>query len=337
MTGIWTARLRAAAAAALVVVTANMARAETTAAGQSVARWDLAAAVSADGALGRALSDLAREASAASGGVLEIAPHMSGALYDGREIVGAARRGATALGARALSLVEPVDPVFMLGGLPYLATDLASARLLYDARRSLLESRFRELGLTYLLAAPRAPLGLFLTEPAETLGDLAGRAVAVEGAAGGRLAAALGMRSIALAPAEMPEALRIGAVSGVVVSAETAAARRLGLRARHWWRLDASRPTVAVFANQAAFDALPGPARAALSAAADNAERRLWSNAAAQEDAATDALTDMGVVAAAPPAEAREAIRTAGREARAQWRETAGPDALAILTRYAPD
>lgn len=336
MAGIWAARLRAAATAALVVAAANAARAET-AAGRSAVRLDLAASVSADAAFGRALADFAREASADSAGALQIAPHMSGALFDGREVVGAARRGATALGARALALVEPADPVFTLGGLPYVAADLASARLLYDAQRPLLESRFLQLGLTFLFAAPSAPPGLFLTEPAEPLSDLQGRAVAVEGPAGGRLAAALGMAAVALEPAEMPEALRVGAVSGVLVSAEAAAARRIGVRARYWWRLEASRPKLVVFANRAAFDALPGPARAALSAAADNAERRLWSNAAAEADAATNALTDMGVVAAAPPAEAQEAIRIAGREARAEWRETAYPDALAVLTRYAPD
>jgi TRAP-type C4-dicarboxylate transport system substrate-binding protein len=124
-------------------------------------KWDMPMAYPATNYHSENATQFAKEVTEASGGKLEIVTHPGGSLFKGDEIFRAVRTGQAPIGERLISALGNEDPIFELDSLPFLVTNFAESRKLYDTTRPMVEKVLADKGLTLLYTVPWPPQGLY--------------------------------------------------------------------------------------------------------------------------------------------------------------------------------
>lgn len=269
-----------------------------------------------------------------TGGEIDITVHPGGSLYGGSEILRAVREGQVPIGARFLGAHSNEEPLFGIDTIPFLATNAEEARALYDASRPALEAALEERGLKLLFAPIWPPQGLYTTEPVATIEDMKGRRFRAYDPNTTRLAELMGAVPTRTEAAEIAQAFSTGMADSMMASSAIGVSQKIWDFADHFYRVNAWLPKSVVVVNLDTWNALDETTRAALTEAAQEAEASVWAEMETVDQGYLDTFRENGLAVEEPSPALQEAFRAIGDTMIAEWVESAGDEAGAVIDAY---
>jgi TRAP-type C4-dicarboxylate transport system substrate-binding protein len=297
-------------------------------------KWNLPAAYPADNPHSENLVLFAKDVEAATSGKLSIMVHPGAALFKAPEIKRAVASGQAQMGEVLMSLHENEDPVFGIDVVPFLATSFPDAMKLYKASKPAIEKKLESQGLKLLFMVPWAPQGVYAKKELNAIEDMKGLKWRSYNVGTARLGELLGMQSVTIQAAELPQALATGVVNSFMSSGGTGYDSKVWETLTHFYDVQAWIPKDATFVNKAAFDALDKPTQEAILKAAATAETRGWKMWEDKAGWYLDQLKAKGMKVQKPSDALAAGFKKAGETLTADWLKKAGADGQAIVDAY---
>jgi len=183
--------------------------------------WHAATEYPATAMPGEGLNTFAARLAAATNGAITLDPAFDGP--DGLRsatIPAAVTQGRLQMGDAFAGALAPLDPVFQLSSLPFLATTDAEAMRLYRAARPAYDRAFARLGQHILYATPWPATGLWSQSPVVDAADLQGLTVRTYDKTGSAVMDRAGAKGTELSFADAMPRLRDGTVRAVLSSGD---------------------------------------------------------------------------------------------------------------------
>lgn len=305
-----------------------------TAGASAQTKWNLPAAYPADNPHSENLVLFAKDVEAATGGKLTITVHPNASLFKAPEIKRAVQTGQAQMGEVLMSLHENEDPVFGIDVVPFLATSFADSKKLYAASKAAVEKKLDAQGIKLLFMVPWAPQGVYAKKDINTIEDMKGLKWRSYNVGTARLGELLGMQSVTIQAAELPQALATGVVNSFMSSGGTGYDSKVWESLTHFYDVQAWIPKDATFVNKAAFNALDKATQDAILKAAATAEERGWKMWQDKAGWYLDQLKAKGMKVQAPSPALAAGFKKAGETLTADWLKKAGADGQAIVDAY---
>lgn len=297
-------------------------------------KWNLPAAYPSDNPHSENLVLFAKDVEAATSGKLQITVHPNASLFKAPEIKRAVASGQAQMGEVLISLHENEDPVFGIDVVPFLATSFADSRKLYTASKAAIEKKLDAQGIKLLFMVPWAPQGVYTKKDINTIEDMKGLKWRSYNVGTARLGELLGMQSVTIQAAELPQALATGVVNSFMSSGGTGYDSKAWESLSHFYDVQAWIPKDATFVNKAAFNALDKTTQDAILKAAATAEERGWKMWQEKAGWYLDQLKAKGMKVQAPSPELAAGFKKAGETLTADWLKKAGAEGQAIIDAY---
>ncbi|KPH82673.1 MULTISPECIES: TRAP transporter substrate-binding protein [Bosea] len=297
-------------------------------------KWNLPAAYPADNPHSENLSLFAKDVEAATGGKLAITVHPGASLFKAPEIKRAVQSGQAQMGEVLISIHENEDAVFGIDTVPFLATSFSDAMKLYKASKAAVEKKLDAQGIKLLFMVPWAPQGVYAKKDLNTIDDMKGMKWRSYNVGTARLGELLGMQSVTIQAAELPQALATGVVNSFMSSGGTGYDSKVWESLTHFYDVQAWIPKDATFVNKAAFNALDKATQDAILKAAATAEERGWKMWQDKAGWYLDQLKAKGMKVQPPSAELAAGFKKAGDTLTADWLKKAGADGQAVVDAY---
>ncbi|MEM0990275.1 MAG: TRAP transporter substrate-binding protein [Pseudomonadota bacterium] len=321
MLASWTKRIVGSAALALALSTPAMAQS-----------WIMASGYPEDNFHTKNIRLFIEDVQAASD--LEIDLQSNDTLIKLDAIKTALQRGQVPIGEIRLGVYGNEDPMYILAGLPFIASTYAEAWLLKDLQREYFDAKFAELGLRVLYYSPWPGQGFYTGEAVTGLDTFDGKKLRIYSTATQKMGELLGFQATILPFAEIPQAFSTGLIEALFTSPQTGIDVQAWDNTTHFTYAGAIFSKNAVVVNEAMFQSLPPETQAAVLAAAAAAELRAWEMSAATTEAQIKILADNGMTTESAPAEVIEKMIEIGGVMMEGWREQASPEAIEVLDRY---
>lgn len=246
----------------------------------------------------------------------------------------AVQRGQVPIGEIRLGVYGNEDPMFILAGLPFIASTYAEAWLLKDVQDEYFSEVFGEDGMRVLFYSPWPGQGFYTRFPVTAVEDFDGKKLRIYSTATQKMGEMLGFQATILPFAEVPQAFSTGLIEALFTSPQTGIDIQAWDNTTHFTYAGAIFSKNAVIVNERMWQALDRDTRDAVLAAAERAELRAWEMSAATTEAQMQTLRDNGMeTQSAPPAVIERMIEIGG-VMMDDWRAGASPEAAAILDRY---
>lgn len=297
-------------------------------------KWNLPAAYPADNPHSENLALFAKDVEAATSGKLQITVHPGAALFKAPEIKRAVASGQAQMGEVLMSLHENEDAIFGIDVVPFLATSFADSRKLYTASKAAIEKKLDSQGIKLLFMVPWAPQGVYTKKDINTVEDMKGLKWRSYNVGTARLGEMLGMQSVTIQAAELPQALATGVVNSFMSSGGTGYDSKVWESLTHFYDTQAWIPKDATFVNKAAFNTLDKATQEAIMKAAATAEERGWKMWQDKSSWYLDQLKAKGMKVQAPSPELAAGFKKAGETLTADWLKRAGAEGQAIVDAY---
>ncbi|WP_199088015.1 TRAP transporter substrate-binding protein [Bosea sp. ASV33] len=297
-------------------------------------KWNLPNAYPTDNPHTENLALFAKDVEAATSGKLLITVHANAALFKAPEIKRAVASGQAQMGEILMSIHENEDPVFGIDVVPFLATSFADSRKLYTASKAAIEKKLDAQGIKLLFMVPWAPQGVYTKKDINTVEDMKGLKWRAYNVGTARLGEILGMQSVTIQAAELPQALATGVVNSFMSSGGTGYDSKVWESLDHFYDVQAWIPKDATFVNKAAFNALDKATQDAILKAAATAEERGWKMWQEKAGWYLDQLKAKGMKVQAPSPELSAGFKKAGEQLTADWLKKAGAEGQAIVDAY---
>ncbi len=318
--------LVAGVAAAALTLGAGSASAQT--------KWNLPAAYPNDNPHTENLVLFAKEVEAATSGKLSITVHGNASLFKAPEIKRAVQTGQAQMGEVLISNHENEDPIFGIDVVPFLATSFADSRKLYTASKAAIEKKLDAQGIKLLFMVPWAPQGVYTKKDINTIEDMKGLKWRASTVGTARLGELLGMQSVTIQAAELPQALATGVVNSFMSSGGTGYDSKVWESLTHFYDTQAWIPKDATFVNKAAFNSLDKATQDAILKAAATAEERGWKMWEEKAGWYIEQLKAKGMKVQAPSPALAAGFKKAGEQLTADWLKKAGAEGQAIVDAY---
>jgi TRAP-type C4-dicarboxylate transport system substrate-binding protein len=317
---------------AIGVATGALALATTSALAQ--AKWNLPAAYPADNPHSENLAIFAKDVETATSGKLSITLHANASLFKAPEIKRAVQTGQAQMGEVLMSIHENEDPIYGIDVVPFLAASFAESKKLYAASKPAVEKKLDSQGIKLLFMVPWAPQGVYTKKDVNTVEDMKGLKWRSYNVGTTRLGELLGMQSVTIQAAELPQALATGVVNSFMSSGGTGYDSKVWESLTHFYDTKAWIPKNATFVNKAAFAALDKPTQDAILKASADAEARGWKMWEEKAGWYLDQLKAKGMKVQQPSPELAAGFKKAGETLTADWLKKAGTDGQAIVDAY---
>lgn len=297
-------------------------------------KWNLPNAYPSDNPHTENLALFAKDVETATSGKLLITVHANAALFKAPEIKRAVASGQAQMGEILMSIHENEDPIFGIDVVPFLATSFADSRKLYTASKAAIEKKLDAQGIKLLFMVPWAPQGVYAKKDINTVEDMKGLKWRAYNVGTARLGEILGMQSVTIQAAELPQALATGVVNSFMSSGGTGYDSKVWESLDHFYDVQAWIPKDATFVNKAAFNALDKATQDAILKAAATAEERGWKMWQEKAGWYLDQLKAKGMKVQAPSPELSAGFKKAGEQLTADWLKKAGAEGQAIVDAY---
>ena len=297
-------------------------------------KWNLPNAYPTDNPHTENLALFAKDVEAATSGKLLITVHANAALFKAPEIKRAVASGQAQMGEILMSIHENEDPIFGVDVVPFLATSFADSRKLYTASKAAIEKKLDSQGIKLLFMVPWAPQGVYAKKDINTIEDMKGLKWRSYNVGTARLGELLGMQSVTIQAAELPQALATGVVNSFMSSGGTGYDSKVWESLDHFYDVQAWIPKDATFVNKAAFNALDKATQDAILKAAATAEERGWKMWQDKAGWYLDQLKAKGMKVQPPSPELSAGFKKAGEQLTADWLKKAGAEGQAIVDAY---
>ncbi len=246
----------------------------------------------------------------------------------------ALQRGQIPIGEIRLGVYGNEDPMYILAGLPFIASTYAEAWLLKDLQKDYFDSKFAEIGLRVLYYSPWPGQGFYTSSPVTGLADFKDKKLRIYSTATQKMGEMLGFQATILPFAEIPQAFSTGLIEALFTSPQTGIDVQAWDNTSNFTYAGAIFSKNAVVVSEAMFSALSPETQAAVLAAAEAAELRAWELSADTTEAQIKTLADNGMATADAPAEVIEKMVEIGGAMMEDWRKDASPEAVEVLDRY---
>ena len=246
----------------------------------------------------------------------------------------ALQRGQIPIGEIRLGVYGNEDPMYILAGLPFIASDYSTAWLLKDLQKEYFDEVFKKAGLRILYYSPWPGQGFYTKFPVGATGDFQGKKLRIYSTATQKMGEMLGFDATILPFAEIPQAFSTGLIEALFTSPQTGIDIQAWDNTSNFTYAGAIFSKNAVVVNESFFSSLSPEDQAGILAAAARAELRGWEMSAATTAAQIEILDKNGMTTAKAPADVIARMKEIGLEMMKGWRETASPEANAILDRY---
>jgi TRAP-type C4-dicarboxylate transport system substrate-binding protein len=297
-------------------------------------KWDMPMAYPATNYHSENATQFAREVTEASGGKLEIVTHPGGSLFKGDEIFRAVRTGQAPIGERLISALGNEDPIFELDSLPFLVTNFAESRKLYDTTRPMVEKVLADKGLTLLYTVPWPPQGLYTKNEVNSVADMKGVKFRAYNAATSRLAELMGAVPTKIEAAELTQAFATGAVDSMISSGSTGYDSKLWEHTKYWYNIQAWMPKNMVIVNTEAFNSLDEATRNVVLEKAKAAEDRGWAKAEELANWYVEELAKNGMTVGPAGDQLKADFMAIGETMTGEWLAKAGDAGKAAIDAY---
>ena len=271
---------------------------------------------------------------AATGGEINIVVHSGASLIKHPEIHRAVRTGQVPIGEMFMGLLGNDNPVFKADNIPFMASDFASAKKLWEATRPHIEKALQKDGLKLLYAVPWPPQGFYTKKPISSADDLEGLKMRAYSPTTSRLAVLLKATPTTVQTPEIPQAFSTGIIDAMVTSPSTGVSSQSWDYVSNYTDTQAWIPKNMVIVNNRAFKRLDKDLQQAVMQAAAAAEARGWEMAQAETAAKTATLAENGIAVAEPTAQLKADLQAIGKTMSEEWAKEAGQVGQQILKAY---
>ncbi|SDD36036.1 TRAP-type C4-dicarboxylate transport system, substrate-binding protein [Paracoccus isoporae] len=276
----------------------------------------------------------AEEVGACTNGELEITVHPNGSLFKGDEIKRAVQTGDAQIGERLLSAHANEDGIYGYDSVPFLASSFEASEKLRAAAEPVLADLMAGQGMTLLYSVPWPAQGMYFTQEVNSVDDMAGIKFRAYNASTARVAELAGMVPTQVEAAELKQALATGVVAAMISSGSTGVDEKAWEDMSHFYDVKAWLPRNTVFANTAAFEALPAEQQDCVTTAAANAQSRGSEEAAALSGGFLDTLAENGMTVAEPGEQLAADLAEIGEQMTNEWLESTGEQGQSIIDAY---
>lgn len=249
-------------------------------------------------------------------------------------IKAAVQRSQVPIGEIRLGVYGNENPMFNLEAFPFVAANYAEAWLLKDLQKDYFNELFAQQGLRVLFYAPWPGQGFYLRSAVASVDDFAGKRLRIYSPATQKMGEMLGFQATILPFAEVPQAFSTGLIEALFTSPQTGIDVQAWDNTSHFVYTGAIFSKNAVIVNERMWQGLDAATRDAILAAAERAELRAWEMSAATTEAQIATLAENGMDTSVAPPAVLERMVEIGQTMLDDWRQTASPEAIAVLDRY---
>ncbi len=246
----------------------------------------------------------------------------------------AVQRGQVPIGEIRLGVYGNEDPMYILGGLPYIAPNYASAWLLKDLQKPYFDKLFAKNGMRVLFYQVWPGQGFYTKFPVKSVEDFKGKKLRIYSTATQQMGQMLGFQATILPFAEVPQAFSTGLIEALFTSPQTGIDIQAWDNTKYFTYTGAIFSKNAVIVNEKAWSSCRPKDQQAVLEAAKHAEIRGWEMSAATTVAQEKTLADNGMTVDKAPADVVERMKEVGKAMVTTWRKDASPDANAVLNSY---
>ncbi|MFZ5784406.1 MAG: TRAP transporter substrate-binding protein [Pseudomonadota bacterium] len=319
----WKAAIAGAAAS---LVLAGTASAQT--------QWVMASGYPENNFMTQNLRKWVEDVEKGTNGKLKITLHTNDSLIKLDSIKSAVQRGQVQGGEIRLGVYGNEDPMYILDGVPFLASTYDEAWKLMEAQNPYFKGLFDKAGMVIAGYQVWPSQGFFTKFQVKSVEDFKDKKIRIYSTATQRMATLLGFKATILPFAEIPQAFSTGLIEALFTSAQTGTDIQAWDNTKYFTDVGAILSKNALIFNKRAFAALsPADQKVVMDAAAAYTKRS-WelSKAAADEKAAV--LKKNGMVVEGGPPAVIAAMKKVGVTMADEWKATASPAAVAILNAY---
>jgi TRAP-type C4-dicarboxylate transport system substrate-binding protein len=278
----------------------------------------------------RNIQQFAADVDKLSGGELKITIHPAQSLFKHPEIPRAVRTGQVEMGETIMSNLANQSPVFQVDSIPFLVTNYADARKLWQGQRPFVEAYMKEQGMRFIYAVPWPGQGFFTKKEINTMADMAGVKFRTYNSTTEKMAALMKAVPTTVEAVEIPQAFSAGIVDAMVTSAATGARTEAWTFSTYYYDTQAWMPKNMVYVNEAAFRRLSPKVQQAIIEAGKTAETRGW-KMSEEVFTETTAAIKAKMQYRAPNAALTKELAKIGDLMSVDWAKAMGPNAEKIL------
>ena len=278
----------------------------------------------------RNIQQFAADVDKLSGGELKITIHPAQSLFKHPEIPRAVRTGQVEMGETIMSNLANQSPVFQVDSIPFLVTNYADARKLWQGQRPFVEAYMKEQGMRFIYAVPWPGQGFFTKKEINTMADMAGVKFRTYNSTTEKMATLMKAVPTTVEAVEIPQAFSAGIVDAMVTSAATGARTEAWTFSTYYYDTQAWMPKNMVYVNEAAFRRLSPKVQQAIIEAGKTAETRGW-KMSEEVFTETTAAIKAKMQYRAPNAALTKELAKIGDLMSVDWAKAMGPNAEKIL------
>ncbi len=246
----------------------------------------------------------------------------------------AVQRGQVPIGEIRLGVYGNEDPMYILAGLPFIASTYSEAWMLKDLQKGYFDKKFAADGMRILYYTPWPGQGFYTKFPVTSTEDFSGKKLRIYSTATQKMGEMLGFNATILPFAEIPQAFSTGLIEALFTSPQTGIDIQAWDNTKYFTYAGAILSKNAVIVSERYFSALSDADKAAILTAAANAELRGWEMSAQTTADQMKVLEKNGMTTSKAPAQVIDAMKKIGATMMDDWRKTASPEAVAVLDRY---
>ena len=278
----------------------------------------------------RNIQQFAADVDKLSGGELKITIHPAQSLFKHPEIPRAVRTGQVEMGETIMSNLANQSPVFQVDSIPFLVTNYADARKLWQGQRPFVEAYMKEQGMRFIYAVPWPGQGFFTKKEINTMADMAGVKFRTYNSTTEKMATLMKAVPTTVEAVEIPQAFSAGIVDAMVTSAATGARTEAWTFSTYYYDTQAWMPKNMVYVNEAAFRRLSPKVQQAIIEAGKTAEARGW-KMSEEVFTETTAAIKAKMQYRTPNAALTKELAKIGDLMSVDWAKAMGPNAEKIL------
>ncbi len=278
----------------------------------------------------RNIQEFAADVDKLSGGELKITIHPAQSLFKHPEIPRAVRTGQVEMGETIMSNLANQSPIFQVDSIPFLVTNYADARKLWQGQRPFVEDYMKSQGMRFIYAVPWPGQGFFTKKEIKTIADMSGVKFRTYNSTTEKMATLMKAVPTTVEAVEIPQAFSAGIVDAMVTSAATGARTEAWTFSTYYYDTQAWMPKNMVYVNEAAFRRLSPKAQQAIIEAGKTAETRGWKMSEEVFKTSTDAIKAK-MQYRAPNAALTKELAKIGDLMSVDWAKAMGPNAEKVL------
>ena len=269
-----------------------------------------------------------------TGGDLTIDLQSNDSLIQHDSIKRAVQSGQIPIGEIRLGVYGNEDPMYILGGVPFVAGTYEDAWALKDAQRPYFDELFDEAGMKVLFYSPWPGQGFYTDFPVETVDDFEDVKLRIYSTSTQEMGELLGFQATILPFAEIPQAFSTGLIEALFTSPQTGIDISAWDNTSHFTDVGAMFTKNAVIVNKAAWDALDEETRTIVLDAAAAAEERAWTMSEETDAEQQKILEENGMTVTKGSDNLIGAMEDIGQTMLEEWKADASPEAIAAVEPY---